>query len=220
MAQGNTTGISVDIDGTLSTDSNLLIPSQKAVKTYVDSKVSDSITDGVTTIAPSQNAVFDALALKQDKSRYLYQGFTTVIGVTTPTIAISLLIPANTYAATDGFEIIVNINKSTTATAVNYNLYHDTTINGTTNAIATAVSLGTTNRGSAFQRVLNLNGGNAYNNLAASSASLTTFLTASASPTITTFNPAVDQYITLQISGLTVVSESSSVTMSIRPLKG
>jgi hypothetical protein len=31
---------------------------------YADGKVADSITNGVTTIAPSQNAVFDALALK------------------------------------------------------------------------------------------------------------------------------------------------------------
>lgn len=31
---------------------------------YADAKVTDAIADGVTTIAPSQNAVFDALALK------------------------------------------------------------------------------------------------------------------------------------------------------------
>ena len=36
-------------------------------KSYVDAKVADTITDGITTIAPSQNAVFDALALKEDK---------------------------------------------------------------------------------------------------------------------------------------------------------
>lgn len=33
-------------------------------KVYVDAKVADAINDGTTTIAPSQNAVFDALALK------------------------------------------------------------------------------------------------------------------------------------------------------------
>lgn len=33
-------------------------------KEYVDGKVSNTITDGVTTIAPAQDAVFDALALK------------------------------------------------------------------------------------------------------------------------------------------------------------
>jgi len=37
-------------------------------KTYVDDKVVDGITNGVTTSAPSQNAVFDALALKQSTS--------------------------------------------------------------------------------------------------------------------------------------------------------
>jgi hypothetical protein len=56
-------------DGTMAaefgTGSDTLYPSQKAVVTYVKAKVEDSITDGVTTIAPSQNAVFDALALKQ-----------------------------------------------------------------------------------------------------------------------------------------------------------
>ena len=35
-----------------------------ATTAYVDAKVADVITDAVTTIAPSENAVFDALALK------------------------------------------------------------------------------------------------------------------------------------------------------------
>lgn len=37
-------------------------------KVYVDAKVADAITNGVTDVAPSQNAVFDALALKADTS--------------------------------------------------------------------------------------------------------------------------------------------------------
>jgi len=37
---------------------------QSAAQTYADGKVADAINDGTTTIAPSQNAVFDALALK------------------------------------------------------------------------------------------------------------------------------------------------------------
>ena len=41
--------------------------STKAANTkYVDAKVAESITDGVTGIAPSQDVVFDALALKAD----------------------------------------------------------------------------------------------------------------------------------------------------------
>lgn len=46
--------------------SDIKYPSAKAVKTYSDSKVADAINDGVTTIAPAENAVFDALALKKD----------------------------------------------------------------------------------------------------------------------------------------------------------
>jgi len=37
-------------------------PTNRLTKEYADAKVADAITDGVTTIAPSQNAVFDALA--------------------------------------------------------------------------------------------------------------------------------------------------------------
>lgn len=48
--------------------SDTLYPSQNAVKTYADAKVADEINNGTTTIAPSQNAVFDALALKEDLS--------------------------------------------------------------------------------------------------------------------------------------------------------
>ncbi|WGK94750.1 MULTISPECIES: beta strand repeat-containing protein [Flavobacterium] len=57
-----------------SNDSNLgasdkLFPTQNAVKVYTDSKVVNGITDAVTTSAPSQNAVFDALDLKLDKAK-------------------------------------------------------------------------------------------------------------------------------------------------------
>jgi hypothetical protein len=68
MSQGSTRGIPIDTDTTLSADSNLLVPSQKAVKTYVDGKtiVDATPTDGSSN-AVSSNGVFDALALKQDK---------------------------------------------------------------------------------------------------------------------------------------------------------
>ena len=52
--------VSVTTDGA----SDVKFPSAKAVKTYADAKVIDGITDAETTSAPSQNAVFDALALK------------------------------------------------------------------------------------------------------------------------------------------------------------
>jgi len=43
-------------------------PTNRLTKEYADGKVEDNITDGHTTIAPSGNAVFDALALKINNS--------------------------------------------------------------------------------------------------------------------------------------------------------
>jgi hypothetical protein len=40
MAQGTTKGVPIDIDPLLAADSDLLVPSQKAVKTYADTKIS------------------------------------------------------------------------------------------------------------------------------------------------------------------------------------
>jgi hypothetical protein len=41
-------------------------PVSTAQNTAINAKVTDAIVNGVTTVAPSQNAVFDALATKQD----------------------------------------------------------------------------------------------------------------------------------------------------------
>lgn len=49
--------------------------------TYADAKVADAINDGTTTIAPSQNAVFDALATKQP----LDSDLTAIAALTTTT---------------------------------------------------------------------------------------------------------------------------------------
>lgn len=47
---------------------------------YADAKVEDAIVDGVTDKAPSQNAVFDALALKLDKTTWTDYSATSTIG--------------------------------------------------------------------------------------------------------------------------------------------
>jgi len=60
----------ISLNTTLGT-SNLFPVSENVVKSYTDAKVADAINDGVTTIAPSQNAVFDALALKEAKPDYM-----------------------------------------------------------------------------------------------------------------------------------------------------
>lgn len=44
MSQGFTKAITIDTDGTLSANSDLLVPSQKAVKTYVDTEIAAIVT--------------------------------------------------------------------------------------------------------------------------------------------------------------------------------
>jgi hypothetical protein len=49
MAQGTTRGVPIDTDDTLSNDSDLLVPSQKAIKAYVDNNMGTVTTVSVST---------------------------------------------------------------------------------------------------------------------------------------------------------------------------
>lgn len=53
-------------------------PVSSAQQTAIDAKVADAINDGTTTVAPSQNAVFDALALKAPLASPTFTGTVTV----------------------------------------------------------------------------------------------------------------------------------------------
>jgi len=61
--QGYTKGIPIDTDVNLALNSDLLVPSQKAVKTYVDSKGfisgTDVLIDCGTITAPNENILID-----------------------------------------------------------------------------------------------------------------------------------------------------------------
>lgn len=82
-----------------------------ALESFVDSKVADSITDGITTVAPSQNAVFDALLTKANLTTPMIvfspiKLNTTIshTGTTNETKLYSVLIPAGTMKANDILE--------------------------------------------------------------------------------------------------------------------
>lgn len=66
-------------------------PDQNAVKVYVDAKITQVITNGVTTTAPSEDAVFDALALKAPLNSPTFTGTpiapTATAGTSTTQIA-------------------------------------------------------------------------------------------------------------------------------------
>lgn len=95
-------------------------PTQNAAKAYADAKVSDTIVDGTTTVAPSQNAVFDALALKVDESDFtvLTPGASpawdmgniqTPLAKLTSSLTSFTLVPTNVKSGANGiFKLITN----------------------------------------------------------------------------------------------------------------
>ena len=137
--------------------------------------------------------------------KMIKQGYTQLSGVTGTQILTSLLIPANWIASGDGIEIVFTPNKSVTASAITFGIYHDTTLNGVSNAIATGTNLTTSQRTGYMQRVLVLDSSTLRNSIPVSASSLIPIAGNTLGAT-TTFNPTVSNYITLTVNP-TVISE-------------
>ena len=83
--KGNVSGSATNLSGTPALPNGTTVTTQAAgsndtkiaTDAYVDAKVVDSINDGTTGIAPSQNAVFDALALKAPLLNPIFTGTLT-----------------------------------------------------------------------------------------------------------------------------------------------
>lgn len=104
-------------DGTFASNSDTLYPSQKAAKTYADAKVSDAINDAVTTIAPSQNAVFDALALKAPLASPNFAGTITSAGAINAAASVTV---ASSSTVDLGAQTSNNVNISGTTTITSF----------------------------------------------------------------------------------------------------
>jgi len=132
-----------------------------ANQAYADAKVADAITDGVTTIAPSQNAVFDALALKV---KFIGKTSTpvTVTGTTAKTEVYKVTIPANTLLANDILDLDIITTKSGVAGTQNIMLQMSTsaTIPATTTDRLATYTSGTSIQWIGFQRFFWIDGGN------------------------------------------------------------
>ena len=128
------------------------------------------------------------------------QGYTQLTGVTGVNVLASIQIPANWLASGDGFEIIITPNKSTTAANIQYVLAHDTVVNGVSNAITTGNPvLSTTARTGFIQRILVVDGTTLRNSMPANASSAIPVSIGTVGGT-TTFNPAVNNWITLTVN--------------------
>jgi hypothetical protein len=222
MAQGTTRGVPIDIDPLLVADSDLLVPSQKAIKTYADTKISSV---SATSPMVSTGGTSPTLSIPQATSSangYLssadWTTFNNIVLISdgipgtpvtggtalTRSLIKSYRIPANTFAAGDTFEIWMIGSKVNT----NSVWYLSTSIN-TSNTIAGAIEISRSFSSAATitylvsQRIFNFttstNLRGAVNNTGGAGETNLTGVSVSN----TTFNTAVDNWILLSIYPVT-----------------
>jgi hypothetical protein len=139
MAQGTTRGVPIDTDPTLAADSDLLVPSQKAIKTYADTKVPQ------TRSLTINGTAFD---LSADRSWTISASATSVNVVSTNTAA-------GSAASTDYVYLVSGTTTITLPTAVgNTNRYTIKRVN--TGVVSIATTSSQTIDGSASPITINL----------------------------------------------------------------
>jgi hypothetical protein len=169
--------------------------------------IEDSITNGVTTIAPSQNAVFDALALKQNiVSLYNLTSQITHTGTTAKTLLLTYFIPANTFTNGDFLNFSALVTKAANIGSTTHTIEINTTNTLTGATIISTAGLNTTNLSMKFKREIALTGGNGYVlNISNNTPNDQTIGTVpNAMPTFT-YNLAADLYlfVTCQLTNAT-----------------
>jgi hypothetical protein len=144
MAQGTTKGVPIDVDPTLAADSDLLVPSQKAIKTYVDNVDSSiqtqlggkQVTVTLTTTGTSGAATFNSGTGALNIPQYTFTGVSVYAKSSTTfsstgtgsQILTSLLIPANTFTAGDTVRVTARFKKAGTAGTTQTNILVNTSV--------------------------------------------------------------------------------------------
>jgi len=140
-----------------------------------DFPISQSITNGITNKAPSEDAVHDALALKRDIDKGLtviYRDFTNTTpytGTLSLTLINSAFIPANTIAVNDEIEIEARSERSSASGTGNNYLYINT-INSLSGATLIGVFGNAGHRSNSILRTLWVNSSTDTNGFFASTS--------------------------------------------------
>ncbi len=182
--------------------------------------IEDSITNGVTDKAPSQNAVFDALALKQSILSYspfrsIQTSQTVHTGTTVETVIFTATIPAGAFSSTDIIKVLYGVNKTTALGTYALRIRVNTT-NTISGAPTIALYSGSaTAQVNVLQRNFNLNGGNLYGFMFTTSG-LTDITAQGGSLGSTTLNPANQFFIFATIilnnSGDSIIGNMFSIS--------
>ena len=153
MSQGFTRGVPIDTDPTLSLDSDLVVPSQKAIKDYVDTGLNtkqDLLTTTKSVKIVTNNVELDGDAASPGNQKYYgtdlagTKGFysfpsgnyavilrivngTPITASTANTISLSGLVPAGTNTTNDILRIKYRVSKTGGAAVTTTRLYVNTT---------------------------------------------------------------------------------------------
>jgi hypothetical protein len=173
--------------------------------------IEDSITDGVTDKAPSQNAVFDALALKQNILSYTpYKYLNTtqdtylgaVIGLA-ETIVAQTTILGGTLNSTDVLKFLYKTSKTTSIGLTNMRIRVNTS-----NTLVGSTAIGLSTLTASYQymlmnRHINLDGGNAYSYNGTANL-VSDIIGTNAASTTFTYDTANDLYVffTVQLANI------------------
>ena len=181
--------------------------------------IEDSITDGITDKAPSQNAVFDALALKQAVLSYtpyrnVQTSQTVHTGTTAETVIFTATIPAGAFSSNDVIKVLFGANKTTALGTYSLRIRVNTT-NTIAGAPTIALYSGTsTAQVNIMMRNFSLNGGNLYA-YPTGNSSMTDILATGGSLNSTTLNPANQFFlfatVTLNNSGDSIIGNMFSI---------
>jgi hypothetical protein len=161
--------------------------------------IEDAIVNGVTAVAPSQNAVFDALALKQAVLSYtpyrnIQTSQTAHTGTTLETPIFTATIPAGAFNSNDVIKVLFGANKTTGLGGYTLRLRVSATNNplaGTLIAIYSGTSGAQT---VTIMRNYSLNGGNLYG-YSFFTTSLTDIVALGSTLSSTAINPANQFFI-------------------------
>jgi hypothetical protein len=167
--------------------------------------IEDSITNGVTDKAPSQNAVFDALNLRQRKLFNLTPQVTHT-GTTAKTIIATYYIPANTFSNGDFLNFSALVTKVANISNTAHTLEINTTNTLTGATIISTAGFNTSNFSMKFKREMALNGGNIYLlNINNSTTNDQTIMGTASLTSTFTYNLAADLYffVTCQLTNAT-----------------
>ena len=127
MSQGFTRGIPIDNDASLSANSDFIISSQKAVKTYVDTKVAtkqDTLVSGTNIKTVNNVSILGTGNIST--TPFKKNTTSSLTGTTAETLITSILIPANTFESNDWLKWLTSINATGNANSKILKFYFNT----------------------------------------------------------------------------------------------